>query len=186
MHHPAASQRHRSQTALGNTPARTRLGGWLILIGAGLILLSLRIALFLIEDMAPVFTNEVWTALTMPGSPAYHPLNAPVLIFELVGNMGLLVCSLVVVATFFIKHRRFPFLVVVFLLAALIFYVVDYVATERLLAAQNMPSGGPIWDLVGAAVLCTILVPYFLRSQRVKNTFLNEAGSDLDRAARSN
>jgi len=161
------------------------LGGWLIVIGAGLVLLPVRITLFLLEDVAPAFTHEVWTALTMPGSPAYHPLNAPVLIFELVGNMVLLACSVLVVVAFFVKHRWFPFLAVVFLLGALLFYVVDYAATERLLAAQGMPSGGPIWDLVGAAVLCAMLVPYFLRSQRVKKTFLDPK-PDLDGVVRSN
>ena len=111
----------------------------------------------------------------MPGSPAYHSLNAPVLIFELVKNVVLLAFALVVAVAFSVKHRRSPYLVVVLLPASLLFYIVDYVEAERLLAAQNMPSGGPIWDLVGAAVLCAILVPYFLRSQRVKNTFRGQA-----------
>jgi len=172
MQLPPASQRHRSRPLTNTTSSGAKLRGWLILIAAGLVILPVRIVLFLIEDIAPAFTTDVWTALTMPGSPAYHPINAPILIFELIGNVVLLIFSLIVALAFFLKHRRFPLLAVIYLLAALLFYVADYFAAERLIAAQGLQAEGPIWDLIGAGVLCGVLIPYFLLSRRVKKTFL--------------
>lgn len=169
---PSASQRHRNSAAAATLPPGEKLRGWLIPIGVGLIFLPFRLALFLMEDIAPAFTPEVWTALTVPGSPAYHPFNAPILWFELAGNVVLLAFSLGIVLAFVLKHRRLPLLAVSFLVAALCFYVVDYLATERLIVAQGLQSSGPVWDLIGAGVLCAILVPYFLLSRRVKKTFL--------------
>ena len=171
MQLPPASQRHRNPATV-DAPAGIRLRGWLIPIGVGLVLLPFRLALFLMEDIAPAFTTEVWAALTVPGSPTYHPFNAPILLFELVGNVVLLASSAGVALAFFFKHRRVPLIAVVFLGTAWLFYVIDYLASERLAAAQGLQSSGPMWDLLGATVLCAMLVPYFLLSQRVKKTFL--------------
>ena len=172
MQVPPASQRHCRPAARAASPAGLRLRGWLILIGVGLVLLPLWLALFLAEELAPAFTGQVWTALTAPGSSAYHPLNAPVLIFELGGNALLLVCALWLAVLFFLKHRRFPFMAVIFLLSAVVFYLLDYFAAMQLAAAQGLQGADSIADLVGALALCALLVPYLLVSRRVKATFV--------------
>lgn len=150
-----------------------KIQGWLLLVAVGVILLPLQLAGTLAVDLLPAFSKEGWALLTTPGTAVYHPLNAPILIFELGGNSLLLVGSLILAVEFFRKRKRVPFLVVAFLLFALLFYVGDYFAAHLLAAVASQSEGEPVLDLAVAALGCAILVWYFLVSKRVKGTFVH-------------
>ncbi len=153
-------------------PRYRNLGGWLRLVALGILLFPLLKLATTAEDLLPAFTIEAWSALTKPGSPAYHPLNARVLLFELIGNSLILVFSLFVAGNFFLKSRLLPRIMVVFLLCTLLFYVADYFVSGLLPAiAAERPTESLI-DLAAAFLICAVLVPYFLFSKRVKGTFV--------------
>ena len=59
------------------------IGGWLILPAIGLVLTPILLLVTLTRDLLPALQPEVWNALTEPGSQAYHPMWATVIIFEL-------------------------------------------------------------------------------------------------------
>ena len=159
----------------GNTPEERyqNIRGWLLLMAVGVILLPLWLVATLVEDLLPAFSTEGWALLTTPGTPVYHPLNAPVLIFELWGNILLLVGALVLAVEFFRKRKRVPLMIVVFLLFALLFYVGDYFAAHLLAAVASESESEPVLDLAIAALGCAVLVWYFLVSKRVKGTFVH-------------
>ncbi len=146
--------------------------GWLIPIGIGLILYSLRLVLFVAEDLAPVFSPDIWAALTTPASPAYHWLNAPVLISELAGNLLLVLAVLGLMVLFVRKHPWFPHATVVVLLGALLFYVADYLISRQIPAVASQEESLPQFDIMAAVVVCGVLIPYLLTSKRVKETFV--------------
>jgi uncharacterized membrane protein len=125
-----------------------------------------------LEDLAPVFSPDIWAALTTPTSPAYHRLNAPVLIGELAGNLVLILAVVGLMVLFVRQHRWFPRAAVGVLLGALLFYLVDYVASHQIPAVASQEQGLPQFDIVGAVAVCAVLVPYLLTSQRVKGTFI--------------
>ena len=159
----------------GNAPEERyqNIRGWLLLVAVGVILLPLQLASTLAVDLLPAFSKEGWALLTTPGTAVYHPLNVPILIFELGGNSLLLVGSLILAVEFFRKRKRAPLMIVAFLLFALLFYVGDYFAAHLLAAVASQSEGEPVLDLVVTALGCAILVWYFLVSKRVKGTFVH-------------
>lgn len=159
----AASARH---------PAFQLISGWLVLVTAGVLLLPIRLFLFIYEDLMPAFSPEAWVALTTPGTLAYHPLNRPLLLFELTGNLVLLAASLVLLVLFVQRRRRFPRLMSSLLIFALLFYIADYFASHQLPAVADYPDPDQPRDLAGAFLVCTAATAYLLRSTRVKDTFI--------------
>lgn len=153
-------------------PAFQLLRGWMLLVTAGVLCLPVRLALFIYEDLLPAFSPAAWSALTMPGTLAYHPLNRPVLLFELTGNVALFAASLVLLALCVRRSRRFPRLMAGFLGLALLFYLADYAASHQLPAVADYPDPDSTRDLVGAFVVCLMASAYLLRSARVKAVFV--------------
>lgn len=145
--------------------------GW-FLLAAGMILFPLRIVLFLYEDLSPAFAPVAWGLLTTPGTSAYHPLNKPVLLFELAGNLLLLAGSLVLAWFFVRRSRRYPALMAGLLGLAVVFYLGDYYAAHQLPAVADQPDPDSIRDLVVAFVVAAGVIGYLLCSKRVKETFI--------------
>ena len=50
------------------------LGGWLILVGLGVVLTPIRILATYIPIYKPIFEDGTWEALTTVGSEAYNPI----------------------------------------------------------------------------------------------------------------
>ncbi|HXI98946.1 MAG TPA: DUF2569 family protein, partial [Gemmatimonadaceae bacterium] len=67
----------------------TGIGGWLLLPAFGLCLSPVRQLVDLFHTFKPISEPGVWSALTSPGGEQYHPFWAPLLIFELVANLGM-------------------------------------------------------------------------------------------------
>lgn len=158
---------------VGSPPGHDgKIRGWLLLVTIGMVILPLRLLGFIVDDLLPVFSTDIWALLTTPGSDGYHQLNGPVLIFELVGNTVLLVCSIVLAALFFQRRKRFPVLGVSFLVGAFLFYLADYFAALQLPSVASQNDTESKLDLAGAFLVCAILIPYFLLSKRMKATFV--------------
>lgn len=162
----------KQRRAEARQPPYGKIRGWLLLIAVGVLLSPLRLADFIYGDLLPAFEKEVWSLLTTPGLQAYHPLNGPVLLFELAGNLVLLLYAIGLVVLFFRKHRWFPVQAVVFLVLSLLFYVVDYYVSHQIPAVVSQQETESKLDLVGAFLVCAVLVPYLLLSKRVKETFI--------------
>ena len=138
----------------------------------GLVLTPLRLLVVVVKDLLPVFSSETWTILTTPGSEAYHPFWAPLFIFELIGNI-FLILFLIIVAIFFFQRRKFvPKLIIAFLLSNLTFVVVDYFAANSIPFEANQKDPESLKELIRAFIVCLIWIPYFLVSKRAKGTFV--------------
>lgn len=149
-----------------------KLGGWLIIAAIGFILAPLRILLFTLKDIFPVFAPQTWSVLTTPTSEAYHPLWAPVLIGELVGNLFFVCLGIVLVVLFFQKRKIFPKLAIFYLLANLAFVVGDTLVAAQIPAVAQQDNTSTVKEIVRGVVGAAIWIPYFLISKRVKGTFV--------------
>ncbi len=150
------------------------LGGWLILICLGLIFTPLRLMFSLFNDFAPIFLDNYWEILTTPGAEAYHYLWGPLIISELITNFALIVFSLYLLFLYFTKSYRFPKLMIIFYIINLFILVGDYIFANMIPEIANDANLETVQEIIRAVAATLIWVPYFLKSQRVKNTFVKE------------
>jgi len=139
----------------------------------GLIIAPFRLAISLIATAVQLVSDGTWETLTTPGSDAYHPLWAPLLVLESAGNAVFMVTAIVLLVPFFSKHACFPRLMILYMTASLLFVSVDHAAIYLIPAAVAFAEGNPSKEVVRNALSAAIWIPYFLRSVRVKNTFVN-------------
>jgi hypothetical protein len=109
----------------GKKSGPTGLGGWLALVGFGLVGSIIRGVVLFVQSFVPVFQNGTWSVITSPGSDAYHPFLAAVLAFELVGSIGFIVAWLALLLLFFKRSRKFPRMFVWVFLLNLPYVLVD-------------------------------------------------------------
>ena len=147
------------------------LGGWLVLVGLGLSLAPIRMGFQFANDLLPIMTEGYWPILTDPASAAYHPLWAPLIVFEVVGNLAFIIASAYLLVLFFQRSPRFPRLMIWYLLTNLAFLAIDSLVAKAIpeVAAQADPQGAR--ELLRGFVGCLIWVPYLMSSRRVRNTF---------------
>jgi hypothetical protein len=149
-----------------------RIGGWLILLAIALVISPFKVGVTMIRDLLPAFTNGSWDILTTPGSHAYHPLWAPLLIFEVVGNLGTIFMCLVTLWFFFHKARIAPQLIIAFLLINLALIGGDLLLSSLIPSVAQHSNTGGIRELSRSFIGAAIWIPYCLRSKRVKATFV--------------
>jgi len=147
------------------------IAGWLILPAIGIAFAPLGLLVSIAKDILPAFGDDVWPLLVNPGSPIYHPLWAPIIIFELVADIAMVIASLVVLVMFFRKSRHAPRVIVIWLAALLVVQIVDLLLTRQIPAVASQVEFDDFRDLLRSAVVAAIWIPYFLVSRRVKNTF---------------
>lgn len=157
---------------VGNGDRLVGIGGWLILVLIGLVFSPFRIGLQLVQTYAPIFSEGIWQQLTTPSSEHYHPLWAPLLAFEIIGNVLLLAFCLVTLYFFLRKSRYTPKIMIAWLLTTLVFVVGDYFFAEMIPMIAELPADPEsVKEMGRAAIACGIWIPYFLVSKRVKATF---------------
>jgi hypothetical protein len=149
------------------------VGGWLILIALGVFVSPLRLLASFVDTLKPVFQEGVWAALTTPGSSAYHPMWAPVITYELLGNLALLLAYVALLVLFVRRSTRFPRLFIWIAVFTFPFLVVDAWLGSLLPPDKPGPDPGVVRGLAASAGTLAIWVPYMLLSKRVRNTFID-------------
>lgn len=149
------------------------LGGWLILVGLGIVISPLRIIILLFPTYSEIFSNGSWEVLTTPGTEAYNPLWVPIIIGEISINAALVIAWMFIAFLFFSKKRIFSKWYIGILLFTLAFILVDALAVKSVV--PNMPVFDPdtMKEFGRSLVVTLIWVPYMLVSKRVKATFVN-------------
>jgi len=158
-------------------PIYPSIGGPLILTAIGMVVNPLLMLYQLFSSWLPAVSGEAWTALTTSGTPFYHPMWAPLIISELVGNVAFLIFSIILAGFFFQKRRVFPKLFIAFLLSHLAFIVIDYLVANAVASSIPRLAGqadqGVGVALARSAIYGAIWIAYFLKSKRVKGTFVH-------------
>jgi len=149
-----------------------KIGGWLILCAIGLVLYPVQTVVSIYTEVIPALSAEKWSLLTSPHSVAYHPLWAPLLIMEMIGNLCFLALSICVLVNFFKRRKFVPQLIILFLAANLIFVGLDYYFLQRVLSSTDPGNMAPTINFVRTLVASIIWISYFIFSKRVKRTFV--------------
>ena len=174
QHNPYAPPSSATETAPAVLPSSgpAGLSGWLVLVGFGLCITPIRLAIFLLQTFPPIFRDGTWGTLTTPGSAPYHPLWAPLLLAEMVINFIFIAMSIYLLFLFFRKSARFPNLYIMFLLSNLAFLLADAFAVTIVLPSQPFMDPNTAREFGRSVVSACIWVPYLFLSKRVKNTFV--------------
>jgi len=149
-------------------PTGMPIGGWLILVIIGLGLTPLRIISHIITSDS-YFNLSLWQEITNVASISYNPLLAFSLVFEIIGNIGTFIYSILIIALFINRRTSLPRLITFFYSGNLAFILLD-VALVSQLHLENNSLGA---EIISPLVACLIWIPYFNISERVKETFVN-------------
>ena len=152
---------------------KSGLGGWLILVGIGVILAPFILSATFFPIFIPLFTDGTMETITSSENGIFHPLLGPLIYLEIVVNSALIILHFYLIYLFFWKKKIFPNFYILAMLGGLSFLVID-----AFLGKIVMPND-PIFDpettknIIRSAVAAAIWVPYMRISKRVNATFVN-------------
>lgn len=151
-----------------------RIGGWLVIPLISLVLNPIILIFGIWGSILPIFSADMWHNLTTPNTEMYHPLWAPLLILELIGNSVFAVFSVMLTIFFFKKKSFVPRLMVIFLLSNLVFAIGDYLFSRAIpFIADKEDIVESLSEVILSGIRSLIWVPYFMVSRRVKGTFIH-------------
>jgi hypothetical protein len=166
------------------TPSEYRqlkgLRGWLILVGFGLFLVVFFLPFAIYQDVK-LFNDGTVQFLSDASSSVHIPGYSGILRFELIGQTALVGTGVCLIALFFGKSRLFPRYYIVFLIATVIFFALDYGLVMSALATTTGAArktfdeslSGQGAQIVQSLIASIIWVSYMGKSKRVKATFVN-------------
>ncbi len=150
---------------------QTQIGGWLVLPGIGLVLTPLVVIFQLAQN--GYFDNAIWSVFHQAGYENATALTISVG-FELVYNLCLLVFTVLLVILYFKKRTSLPKLIIIFYTLNVIMPLLELVLVFPLFpdgilgeSDRSETYGQITRSFIGAA----IWIPYFMVSERVKDTF---------------
>ena len=148
------------------------LGGWLILVGIGIIASPIRMIAVIYPGYSKLFTDGSWQALTTSGTESFKPFWAPIIISEIAINGALILVWFFIAFLFFTKKRLFPKLFIGIWVFSLAFILVDAVAIRAVLPNEEIFDPDTTKEFARSLITALIWVPYMLLSKRVKATFV--------------
>src|SRR6266478_3867681 len=152
-------------TASTPQAAPSGIGGWLLLMAAGLCLTPIRIAAEIVKGLRPL-EPATWRAVTTPGTRVYHPLFGPLIVGEIVVNAALFIWACALAYLFFTRRRAFPTAMIAFMVARVAAQATD-LGLALLIPATAARMGPEAYGGLLAGVLVALVwVPYLVKSRR--------------------
>ncbi len=152
-------------------PPPRGIGGWLLLPAIALPVTVWRVGRDLVS-LVPSWSATAWHAATDPAGSAYHPLYGPWLVFELLGNLGLLALAVVCTVLFFRRRSSLPRLYCALLIGSAALQGLDNAWALQIPAAADSVTSAQWGALARSVLSAAIWVAYFQRSARVRATFV--------------
>lgn len=165
---------------MGNQDNLRGLGGWLVLVGIGIVLSPIRLLVTYVPMYLPIFEDGTWEILTTEGSEAYHILWAPLLIGEIIFNACMIGIFIYLIYLFFSKHYMFPKIFIGVFVVTLIFIPLDAWVVSLIIPNEPIFDPETAKEFGRSLVGALIWVPYMIVSKRVKATFAKEETVNSD------
>lgn len=158
-----------------DAPARAApltIGGWLVLLGVGIVLAPFLVLLNLTTLWRDVFASGAFDIMSDTTSPDYDPLWPVVLVGELAFQVMMFLATLLLAASFFRRKWAFPRLYLGVNLMALTANLVDIAAVRHLLPELPLFDGATVQTFASLAISLLIWTPYLFLSDRARRTFI--------------
>lgn len=159
-----------NETVQMNQPPR--LGGWLLLVAFGLVVSTIRLNLQLWQVFVPLIRDGGWKILTSPESPAYHPYWGPLLVFEIASTISMIALAVITFIFMMQRSRHTPRMAITWLSISALLVTADFFLADLIPAVAAEPDASSLKELTKSLLSACIWIPYFLRSERVKRTFI--------------
>jgi len=162
-----------------NTKNLKGLGGWLVLVILGLFATVL-FQIYGVYESITMFTDGTVEFLSDPSSGVYIPGYSGLLKFEFIAEILFLGAAAYLIYLFFKKSKKFPKYYIPFLIAAVLYAILDYVLLSSVSVSgevkqvidETLSKGG---EEIGRAIISALIWgAYMKKSKRVKNTFIEE------------
>lgn len=150
-----------------------KLGGWLILPAIGLIIAPIWALYSFFTEYMPMFSDGTWELLTDPGSAYFISGFSSLIMFEIFFQAVFFLFVLYVGFLFFTRKKELPRLYILYLVGSLIIAIIDYMWAFSIPELAEVLQEEDYGDLGRSIIAAAIWVPYMLKSDRVKNTFVN-------------
>lgn len=146
------------------------IGGWLLLIGFGIILSPIRLTINLWGVYIPLFSDGTMEDIMVNGSLIF----VAIIIIEIIANIFFLLFSIYLIKLFFQKMNTFPKCYFVLALASTSFILIDSLAISLLFPDAEIFDSETVRGMISAAFALFIWSPYLFKSERSKNTFIKQ------------
>lgn len=160
------------ESIIAISPQPEGLGGWLALVGLGIVASPLKMIYELYNTYLSVFAKGTWSLLTTPGAQSYNPAWGPLIIFEIAINVCLTALWIYIGYLYFSKKYRFKNWYIATLLITLLFPIIDFIATGILFPQLSKAGANEPGQTIRLAIISGIWITYILKSERVRNTFV--------------
>jgi hypothetical protein len=147
------------------------IGGWLILLGIGIVVSPFRIFSHL-TVYPPFFRDGTWEALTTPASENYSPLWAPYIMGEILFNFITGIIFVFLIYLFFTKKKKFRNYYLAIAVFSFFFILFDAWFLTLILPDAPMFNPEMASEMVQSLIGCLIWGPYLFLSERSKETFI--------------
>ena len=147
------------------------LGGWLILVAIGLVFSTvlLPVSFFPLID---ILDAENWQSLSEFMPETFNSATRLLIFAEIAVNALLFFACLYLLYLFFKKHYLFPRYYIVIQVAALISILIDSCVLYLINPNEPVFDSDTVKSLMRGLFSAAIWIPYMLKSERVKNTFI--------------
>lgn len=145
------------------------IGGWLVLIVIGYIFTILSTALMLFE-IYNLYINGTVAAITEKKGDYYNPELFLLINFEMVINILIFLFIVIILIFLFRKKRLYPKLAISLIVGNNIIVGLDHLFCN-LIGLET--TGVEFAQYVVRLIAGILWIVYFVKSKRVKNTFLN-------------
>lgn len=151
----------------------TGIGGWLLLLGLGLVGSVVKNVYELYSVYYPLIISEKWGQITDPESKYYNPLLSKFIYIEMFSISLLLVVGIYVTYLFFMRKKYFPRMFVVLILLSFAMTVVSVISFSVIVPTGKVFDQQTLASVVGSVFNFIVWVPYLRWSRRVRLTFVN-------------
>ena len=161
---------------LKRDPHLEGLGGWLLLVGFGVLWRPFQSVIGILQTLHNWNTNE-WALVGDPSSEFYDVLWQSTIAVQSLTFCGSLAFELLLVLLFFTKRTSFPRLMQIYMVGSFFALLLILALFGTLETIGDESLQGQIKDTIRWFFSCAIWIPYFFRSIRVRQTFLRRRGS---------
>ncbi len=154
------------------------IGGWL-LIPIVTLFVSIYAAVGSFQEIGTILGPNLWTAFKTPGTVFYHSPWVPVIVVGALIQVSIVIIAVIAMTAIFRKKKSVPRIMILLYVLGTCLVIVDMFLTYSFLASispqlSNQVAPESLKKMAGVIVSAIIWMPYFLKSKRVMNTFVNE------------